>query len=187
MKRVVILCSLLALFLSGCNQKEGGVGQALKLRNRIISAQSCTFSCCITADYSDNVYFFSMNCEFNENGDMVFSVTGPESIAGICGEMNSVQGHLTFDEHALAFPQIADGYISPVTAPWLFMNALRGGYITACTDNEKDLYIVIDDVYEAETLNLQIWTDADFSKAECEFFWKGKRILSVELGNISFG
>ena len=66
--------------------------RGLDLRSELLKASECRFSCEITADYSDKVYTFSMDCQCDPQGNLTFAVTAPETIAGITGTF-------TFDEH----------------------------------------------------------------------------------------
>ena len=77
---------------------------------------------------------------------------------------------------------MADGEISPVTAPWLFIKTLRGGYIRGCTSGEDSYQIEIDDSYEENALRLNINIEKDLP-AYCEIFWKGRRAIMVTVEN----
>ena len=95
-------------------------------------AQAVSFDAEITADYGDKTYTFAMHCESDTKGDMTFTVTAPESIAGISGTISASGGKLTFSDTALAFDLMADDQLSPVSAPWILMKTLRSGYLTSC-------------------------------------------------------
>jgi len=179
---VLFLCTL---FLYGCHADNTAINYALSLRNQIIAAERCTFDCKITADYSDRLYTFSMNCCFDKNGSMTFSVNEPESISGITGTVDSQGGKLTFDDQALFFQLLADGYISPVSAPWLFMKTLRSGYIDSSTNNGNGLYISIDDSFEENPLTIEVWTDQQNNPIRAEMLWNGRRVLSLDVSNFS--
>ncbi len=172
------------IFLSSCHANES-VDEALSLRNKIIAANSCTFSCVITADYSDRLYTFQMACSFDKNGSMTFTVQQPETISGISGTIDGAGGRLTFDDQALFFEMLADGYISPVSAPWLFMKTLRSGYIDSCTAGKEGCYITVDDSYEGKPLLIEIWTDRENLPYRAELLWEGRRVLSLDVTDFS--
>lgn len=184
MKKLAFLM-LCILFLYGCHADDTAINHALSLRKQIISAKTCTFDCKITADYSNRLYVFSMNCCFDKNGSMTFSVKEPESISGITGIVDAQGGKLTFDDQALFFKLLADGYISPVSAPWLFMKTLRSGYIDSASSDGNGFYISIDDSYEENPLTIEIWTDQQNFPIRAEMLWDGRRVLSLDVSNFS--
>ena len=121
------------------------VDLALDLRQQILKANACGFDAIITADYTDKIYTFSLRCNVDSAGIMKFEVIEQKSISGIAGTISSTQQSLTFDNTVLAFAPMADGYITPVCAPWVFINSLRCGYINSCTETKDGLIISIDD------------------------------------------
>ena len=127
-----------------------------------------------------------MTCQTDAQGDFLFTVTAPETIAGISGEVSRSGGLLTFDDQAVAFPLMADGHITPVTAPWVFINTLKGGYLRACDPSEDSLRLIIDDSYEEEALQLDIWLDAKDIPIGAEILWNGRRIMSLEVSNFTY-
>lgn len=184
MKRLLaaVIC---VIFLWGCGKSNSALDGAISFRQRLTSSQQCQFDCVITADYGEQLYTFSMNCAFDKNGAMKFSVQEPESIRGISGTVEAGKGKLTFDDQALSFSLLADGYISPVSAPWLFMKALRGGYIHSCGAAEEGYRISLNDSYEENPLQLEVWTDDEFVPNSCEMLWDGRKILSLDVRNFS--
>ena len=157
----------------------------MSFRQKLLSANQCRFDCVVTADFGEQLYSFLLNCSFDQNGTMTFSVQEPEYIRGITGTIEAAGGKLTFDNRALAFSLIADGYISPVSAPWVFMKALRSGYIHSCGSDGDGYRISIDDSYEEHPLQLQIRTDGEYTPTGAEFLWKGKKVLSLTVSNYS--
>lgn len=177
MKRLLsIFLSL--LLLTGCAENDA-MDNALTLRAAILQAQSCTFQTVITADYGDAVYSFSMDCTADSKGDVTFTVTKPESIAGITGCITTDGGSLTFDDTMLAIPMLTDDQITPVSAPWILMRTLRGGYITSCANGR----MTIDDSYADDALTLDITVSDENLPVLAEIYWKDRRILTVAVEN----
>lgn len=182
MKRLVAV--FLCLFmLSGCRSGASQIDGAMALRQRILDAKGCEFDCVISADYADIIHTFCLHCVFDENGGLTFRVTAPESISGITGVIDSKAGKLTFDDQALVFQLLADGYISPVSASWLFMKTLRSGYIHACGKQEDGMRIILHDSYEENPLQLDVWTDGQGNPVHGEILWQGRKILSLDVSN----
>lgn len=181
MRRITLLI-LLVLILTGCSGDDG-ISKAIALRQEIISSQCCTFDATVTADYGEKLYTFVMRCKSNATGSLDFEVLEPESISGITGEVSSVGGKLTFDNEVLAFELMADGQLTPVSAPWVLMHSLRSGYIRSCNHNDEGLSIQIDDSYRQNSLHLNLWTDANGILNHAEIFFDGRRILSLMVRN----
>lgn len=181
MKKTAVLFLCVIIILCGCGKNNLAMDQAISFRQKLLSAKQCTFECGITADYGDTLHSFSVYCEFDDSGNMSFQVLEPESIAGITGNIRSQGGELTFDDNALAFPLLADGYISPISAPWIFMKALRSGYIDSSGENESGYLILLNDSYEESPLYIELYTDQDCVPQRADMMWQGRRILSLDV------
>lgn len=184
MKRFLWIICLL-FFLSGCTNENDSLDRVLALRSKLLS-QAVEFDAVITADYSDKIYTFGVHCSADVRGQLTFNVSEPDTIAGITGTVSSNGGKLTFDDQALAFPTLADGQLSPVSAPWVLMNTLRSGYLTSAGLDGDNVRIAIDDSYADNALHLDIWLDGQDLPSRGEILWKGRRILSVEVKNFRF-
>lgn len=160
--------------------------QALLVRKHMLESKGCTFDALITADYGNKVYQFKMQCSADASGDLTFTVHEPESIKGISGTIQKEKGALTFDDRVLAFELLADGQVTPVTAPWLLVRTLRGGYIYACSTYEDGLAMTIYDSYEEDALQLQIWTDTQLLPVQAEILFRGRRILTIQVTGFAY-
>ena len=181
MKRLSVLLSVL-LFLGGCSGKQEELERAMTLRAKLLASE-CSFDAKITADYGDKLYVFAMTCQGDSRGNLTFTVTEPESIAGITGILSQDGGKLTFDDTALAFPLMADDQLTPVSAPWIFLKTLRGGYLTSANTEEELLHLTIDDSYEEDALQLDIWLDGEDKPILAEILYDGRRILTISVSN----
>lgn len=184
MKRVFAVLMMVFL-LSGCGSGDG-MDRALALRERLLKSNGCAFDAVITADYGEKIYTFSMHCQADNHGDLTFTVTDPQTISGITGTISQQGGNLTFDDQALAFEMLADGQVTPVSAPWLLIHTLRSGYLASCGEDHDGLRVGIDDSYEADALHLDIWLDGDDLPIRGEILWQGRRVVSVEVRNFSY-
>ena len=168
--------------LCGCGRNDDALDRALSMRQRLQSA-ACSFDCTVTADYGEKIHVFAMRCTADLTGDMTFEVLSPETITGITGIVSQSKGKLTFDDKALAFELMADGQFSPVSAPWILIHTLRGGYLTSCTETDYGMLLCIDDSYESDPLRLDVRMDMDGNPISAEILWQGRRILSMEIEN----
>lgn len=185
MKRWLFLLLLVGL-LSGCGDSQKGIDKALSLRSTLLQGNGCTFDTVITADYGEELYTFTMKNTADSQGNLRFEVVSPDSIAGICGEITGGKGTLTFDDKILAFSMMADDQITPVSAPWLLIKTLRGGYINACEDTDTGLHVQIDDSYQSNSMHLDIWTDLNNFPVRGEIFFDGRRIITLVVENFTF-
>ena len=182
-KGLALLC--LAFVLTGCSA-ESELQQAMRFRDALLSGNGCSFTSHITADYGDELQEFTMDCTGDNQGNLKFSVTEPESIAGITGSASEAGGALTFDDIALHFDLMAEDTLSPVSAPWIFLKTLRSGYLTSACFEENLLRLTIDDSYEEDSLQLDIWMKEDSVPVRADILYDGKRILSLEIENFAF-
>ena len=184
MKQIIPILLILVL-LAGCAGARDTMDRAMALRSALL-AKGAEFDAAVTVDYGDKTYSFGMHCRMEAQGKVTFSVTAPETIAGITGTVSASGGKLTFDGNALAFTLLADGQVSPVSGPWLLMKTLRSGYLTSCGVEDGCLRIAIDDSYEDDALHLDVWLDESDCPKRGEILWKGRRILTVEIENFVF-
>lgn len=158
---------------------------AMELRALLLS-NSCSFQTEITADYGDKIHIFGMYCEADSQGNMGFSVTSPDSISGITGKLSDREGKLTFDDAALTFPLLTDDQISPVSSPYILISTLRGGYVRSAGMDGEYLLVTIDDSYEEDALQVDIWLDGENLPVRAEILYDGRRILSMEITDFRF-
>lgn len=178
-----ILAAVLAvLMLTGCKSHEEELDRAMTLRAKLLTS-SVSFDAEITADYGDEIHTFSVYCEGDNQGNLGFKVTAPETIADITGRIEAGEGKLTFRDTVLAFPLMAEDQLSPVSAPWIFYTTLRGGFLTAAGMEDDLLRLTIDDSYEEDALTVDIWLDSADTPIRAEILYDGRRILTLAIEN----
>ena len=179
-----IICLLLCtILLCGCAGSYELTDRAMALRSKLQAAQGCTFDASVTADYGDQTYTFAMGCRVDAHGNLYFDVIEPGSISGITGFFDGTGGKLTFDDHMLAFPMLADGQVTPVSAPWLLYRTLTGGYFHTAVQEGGLLHLQIDDSYEDHALQLDIWLGEGDLPVRGEVLYQNRRILTLEVEN----
>lgn len=180
MKRIGAILIAVVL-LCGCTGKSDELERVMTLRAKLLGCMEVRFDAAITADYGDEVHTFAMSCTGDNQGNLQFTVTQPESIAGITGSIGENAGALTFDDVALAFPLMADEQVTPVSGPWILLRTLLGGYLTACGMEGDKLRVSIDDSYEDDALQLEIWLNEDDLPVQAEIIYDGRRIVTMEI------
>lgn len=184
MKRFLCLLAVV-LLLSGC-AGEDSMDRAIAARQKLLDANGCEFQATVTADYGEKLHTFVLECACDASGKLTFDVVAPDTISGITGTVTKDVGHLTFDGQALAFDDLADGQIAPVTAPWLLIRTLHSGYIAACSETDNGLHLTVDDSYADDAVQLEIWLDADGKPTGAEVIWQGRRILTIKVDNFEY-
>lgn len=184
MKRILAAFLLMSILLCACSGSDADMDRALALRSRMQSG-GCRFEAVVTADYGDYTCSFTLDCQSDRQGNLTFTVNGPETIAGITGSIENGSGKLTFDDKVLAFSLLADGMVTPVSAPWILVKALLGGYILAVGPDGDHTRLTVKDTYEDDALTLDVWLTQDDVPVHAEILWEDRRILTIEIKNFS--
>ena len=83
----------------------------------------------------------------------------------------------------MSFPLLADDQVTPVSGPWILLKTLLGGYLTACTLEEELLRLTINDSYEEDALQLEIWLSSEDVPIQAEILYDGRRIVTMQIEN----
>lgn len=182
MKKLLALFAAV-LLLTGCTGKRNLMDRCMTMRARLLACESCSFDASVTADYGDAVRTFRLRCEGRSDGTLGFEVLEPETISGITGRFGAGKGELTFDDAVLAFPLLADDQITPVSGPWILLRSMLGGYLSGCTMEEDLLRLTIDDSYQQEPIQLDVWLDSQDQPRWTEILYDGRRIITMDIEN----
>ena len=182
MGRLAMLWVLICL-VSGCGRGDSAMERCVDLRQRVLAAGQCSFSMDISADYGEHLMSFSLDCSSDPTGNVRFTVTHPESIQGISGALSSSGGELSFDDTVLHFDFMAEDRFSPISAPWLLLHTLRSGFIRCAGMEGELLRMTVDDSYEEDALQLDIWVGTDGVPLKAEVIHEGQNILSLQIRN----
>ena len=174
---------LLLVFLTGCAGADPAMEAALDLRTRCLSGP-VSFETEVRADYITSIECFELACTFDGAGEMTFTVTEPEEISGIRGTVRGTEGTIRFDETALAFPLLAEGRLSPLSAPWVLMKAIRTGCIIAAGTEGEGVRVIIDDSYADNALTVDLWLE-EGRVTEAEIAWEGRRCVTMTVEDFS--
>ena len=181
MRRLLCVVIMVASLL-GCGRNDG-LDKSLQLRDTLLQGAGCSFDCVITADYGEKQYTFEETCKSDGSGNLTFQVLKPESISGITGGVDGTGGKLTFEDQILAFPLLADGLLTPVTAPWLFLHSLRSGYINACECSSDEMQMIIHDSFQNASVETHIYCNKDNVPYFAEIYWESRRIVTLQIDN----
>lgn len=182
MKRIVAVLAV-CFILFGCKQQSNVMDKALLMRQKLLNANACNFDARVTAEYYDKAFTFLLRCKSDMSGDVYFTVIEPESIENINGHISDKGGSFTFDDTVLAFEPLVDDNVSPVLAPWLLIRSLRSGYISHCTQTDREICLNIDDTFHETNLHSEIRIDEQGSLVGAEIYYEGRRILTIVVSN----
>lgn len=181
MKKILAVLILVCLFC-GCSQGHSNMEKALSFRESLTASNGCTFCVDITADYVDVSYTFTLDCRVDSDGKLTFEVVSPDSIQGISGSISATEGKLTFDDKVLLFSMLADGEITPVSAPWFFINALTKGYIKGCSVSDDGMLLYINDSYSENAMEVNVLIQ-DNVPTNVEIVWDNRRVIGMAVEN----
>ena len=185
MRRVLSLLLFLFMF-AGCSGAQEDIDRALHFRQGLLKQSGCRFACNLSADYGDILYQFGLDCQSDDKGNVTFTVTAPDSISGITGTISASGGKIKFDDSVLGFPILSEDLPTPLSAPWLFMTALRSGYIRTSDTNDGKLSLTIADTYDEDAILLQVQFNNKEVPVACGFIWKGRQILSMKITSFTY-
>ena len=171
---------LILIFLMGCSREDPAMRQTLELRSRCLGAQEVCFRAELTAHYIDTREVFTLDCRVDPEGVVTFTAAAPREIEGISGTVSGTEGTLAFDDTVLAFPLVTQEGLSPVSAPWVMMRALRTGCIISAVMEDELLHMTIDDSYADDALTVDIW-EKDGEVVSAEISREGRRIIVLEI------
>ena len=180
MSRTRIVAVLLSLLLLvGCGKKVPSQ-KALDFRTSLLASESCSFTAKVRADYGEKLYDFTLRAEYASD-ETRLTVQAPEEIAGISAVVSKDGTKLEFDDIELDFGKLANGYVSPVTVPWLLGQCWAGEYIS-CAGADGDLYrVTYLRGYDEEELTVDTWFDADGVPVYAEVSYGGQRCITVQV------
>ena len=175
---------LLCVLLSGCTKNERILQPALDFRTNVLGAETCKFSCHVEADYGDRVYTFSLDCVYDgENAE--FTVTAPETIAGIQAKIHDGDAELQFDGVSLEYGVLANGYVAPLKTPWILGNAWSKEYIASAWEEDGYYCFSVLAGYDEEELTVNTWLK-DRKPVKAEVLYEGKRVLNITIENFTY-
>ena len=177
----LLIIVFLSFVLTGCQIQDKGIDPAMNLRSSLLEAEECSFQNTVTADYGTEVYTFQMDVQWKNTNTMQFTITDPETVKGITGSFSEEAASLVFDSTVLAFPALSEGELTPVSAPWLFLKALRSGYISGYAEESDGTRIYIDDSFEDMPLNFEVLLNDSGIPVFVEYIWQERRILSADI------
>jgi len=188
MRRILgALMMIPLLLLAGCGG-ESLEAQAARLNAPLAAAETVDVTGEMTLDYGQRIATFTLNYVGDtENG--VVTVLFPESIAGIRLELQDGMIVMDLDTVKLDSGTLDREGLAPITVLPTVLEAMREGYVVACTRETLDgraclrtLYqLGSADLSEADALLCGVWVDeADGTPVYAEISVGGTAVVKCE-------
>ena len=168
------------LLLCGCKSTESYLEDAIEFRSTLVQAGGCSFRAAITADFTDYVETFTVDCDCDADGTTRLSVVAPENLQGITATVSDRGGKITFDGLSVDFGLLAGGNVIPAAAPAIAVASWTGEYIAAA-GMEDEVYRV---TYEKDFDRKQVRVDTSFKNGlpiSSEICYNNQNILQFSI------
>ena len=180
LRKCVLFLMVFLMVFSGCGKGKEPTQQALDFRTGLLGTEGCSFTAKIRADYGEKLYDFTLEAVCSQE-ETRLTVCEPKEIAGISAVVTKNGAKLEFDGAELDFGKLANGYISPVSVPWLLAQCWMGEYISMA-GSDGDLYrVTYLRGYEDEEVTVDTWFAENGVPVYGEVFYDGVRCITVEI------
>lgn len=182
MRRITVLLILAALLLSGCGGTENPLTPAIEFRAALVQAGGCSFTVKVTADSGEATDEFTLQCAADETGTVRFTVTQPQSLAGITATVSADGGTVTYDGMAMEFGLLANGNVIPAAAPALAVCCWRQEYLAAAGTDETGYRATYEKDFDEKRLIADTWFENGIP-IYAEVCYNNRRILKLEFSD----
>jgi len=159
--------------------------QALNFRTDLTEAGGCAFTAEVEADYGERVYRFTLACSY-DGTDGKLTVIAPQEIADISAAVDGKTSEISFDGIMLEYGKLANGYVAPLSVPWLLPSAWQGDYIAFAGEDSGLTAVTYLKGYNEEELTVETFFEDNVPQL-AEVYHGGKLALSVKIKEFSLG
>lgn len=121
---------LMLLLLGACGAEKTTAQTPVTFRTSLLSAEGCSFTLTLRADYGDYVRDYTLGCQ-TDTGSASLTVLAPQEAQGITARVYGENAQVSYDDTVLAVEDFESRDISPMAAPYLLKMAWAEGYISA--------------------------------------------------------
>ena len=171
------------LLLTGCG---GGVSraeqEALSLRGEYLELNACTAQTEITADYGQRVVRYTADAAV-EGEHTVLNLTAPETVAGITVHLDGQDSTLEYDGMTVETGVLDGEKLTPLNAIPALLEAVRSGYITACSYTDEELLRVDcgdPELGPGKGRETSLWFDGEGNLLRGELSQDGRLVVSCD-------
>lgn len=185
-KLLVPMSAIFLLLLAGCARRGNSVQKALDFRTDLMAADECTFSADVTADYTDRVYQFSMDCSYDPASNTAgLTVTAPDTISGIAARVDGENAKVQFADASLELGTMAGGQVAPMQLPQLLGCAWTQSYIDAMSREDDGYLVTYRSGYGSDELVIDTYFSSQMSPTRCEIYSDNVCVLAAEIEDFS--
>lgn len=169
MRKLLCCVLMMTLLLTACGGGAGSEAEelAVQIRGACLSAQTCSGTAQVTADYGQRICRYTMEFTADEQ-ETALTLTAPETVAGITARLSGEKGSLLeYDGAVLETGPLNEDGLTPVSAIPALLGAARTGYLDVCaleeTQQGRLLHLTIRDpqIQAGTGVETQLWFDAD--------------------------
>lgn len=173
-----VLTIILLLALGGCSRQNENEKTALSLRTAMTEASGCKMVLNVNADCGGRLYTFGLSYE-DDGSEKTIEVLSPDTIAGVRAKVRD-NLQLEFEDVVLDFGMPEGALTTPLLAPYLLGQCMKGSYIAYTSDSEQGAAVRYYHGYEEDRLEVQVIIDrASLTPLSCEIFQDGQVLLSA--------
>ena len=159
------------MLLSACSAKRPAQ-PPLTFRTALLQSGGCSFTAAITADYGESAASFTL--------------TEPESIAGIQAQVKDTAASVSYDGMQLGLGSLADGNLAPLAAPYVLGQCWAGEYIDATGTEDGLLRTTYRMGYEEKELVVDTWFSQEpLAPVRAELSFEGRMVLRADISAFS--
>lgn len=181
---LAVLMTMLFLLTAGCKSESSPVQAAVEFRAALVQAGGCSFRAEVTADFTDSVVSFTLDCQGEADGTTYLTVTAPETIAGITATVTDSGGTVTYDGMAMDFGLLANGNVIPAAAPAIALCCWTGEYIAYAGQEEAGYRASYEKNFDEKRLNVDTWFENGVP-IYAEVCYNGTRILKMTISDFT--
>lgn len=186
-RRLIAILVLILLMFSSCT-KEGQHSElqpAMDFRAGLLNSGGAQFTAEVTADYGEEVYTFTLDCKYVTDGTTEIDVAAPDTLCGIKAQIENDTGRLTFFDTELTFGTLADGTVTPLSAPAVLGRCWQSAYIASSGKEEKTLRVSYEDGFDADQLLVDTWFSQKGIPIYAEICYNESCVLKLTISDFS--
>lgn len=187
MRKALSCVLMMILLLSGCRAGSGGSPEegALALREEYQALAGWSATVDVSVCYSEAVYDFTVDAQWQKEGETVLTITAPELLSGITARIAKGETVLEYDGAGLSLGVLDGEGLTPVSAVPAVMEQIEKGYMAKCAwvgQNSENLQISFQDPElepHAGTQFLLTFDRADYTLLSAEVSVAGETVLTA--------
>jgi len=139
-RRMLSCVLMMTLLLAACGRggKNDPRQLASQIRGEYLNLNSWSAEICLTADYGQRVFDFTVDALWEKDGETVLTITAPELLKGITARLKDGEALLEYDGAGLSIGELDGDGLNPVSAVPALMEQITRGYMAQCSWEGED-------------------------------------------------